>query len=161
MPNESTRRLARIEKRELSDVPPHWTEQERGQHLWRLLVDKGIDPGRLYSVQYYPERHCWLLSQETETASSRLPPRRSISGKEGELFYLQALAELRRTAKSAFGDQAARSSHFARNGCKYELPSTPQETSPRELARQLGGEAREVHIRFTSEGGWYPVAAGE
>src|SRR5207244_4823842 len=62
----------------------------------------------------------------------------------------QVTTELRRTALSAFAVAAARSVHFARFGCPYQLPPKPQETTPADLTRLLGGPAEdEARIRFT------------
>jgi hypothetical protein len=149
--------MARIDKRELTDVPAHWTKQQRGLHLWQLLGDKGIDPNRLYTVQYFPDHHCWLVIQEVESGLRPHSRKTTLSDKECELFYVQATAELRRTAQLAFGSLAARSTHFACYGRKYELPTKPQETTPAELVKLLGGPAEpDLRVHFDSEGGWQP-----
>lgn len=147
--------MARLEKRELADIPCHWSKEERGQYLWRLLRDKGVDPGLLYTVEYFPYRRCWLLIQETDSGPHPRPIASAPPSEVGRLFYAQVSMELRRTALAAFAAVAARSVHFARFGCHYQLPSKPQETTPAELVRSLGGPSDdEAHVRFTSEGGW-------
>jgi len=147
--------MARLEKREILDVPPFWTKQERGQHLWCLLQDRGVDPSRFYTVEYFPYRHCWLLTQEKRVPEKKRSDQGPPSGQASESFYVRALAELRRTARSAFGAVAARSLHFARFGCKYELPAKPQEITPADLAQQLGGlGGNRPGVRFDNEGGW-------
>src|SRR5438270_1623489 len=121
MPNESIRRMARLEKHELSEIPSHWSKEERGRYLWRLLRDKGIDPGRLYTVEYFPYRQCWLLTQEIEQGPHQRPIAMAPPCKGGLHFYTQVSTELRRMALSAFAAAAARSAHFARFGCDYQL----------------------------------------
>ena len=66
MRSERPRRTARLEKQELAEIPSHWSKEEQGHYLWRLLRERGIDPGRLYTVEYYPYHQCWLLTQEVE-----------------------------------------------------------------------------------------------
>src|SRR5437868_5792307 len=155
MPNEPIRRMARLEKHELSEIPSRWSKEERGRYLWRLLRDKGIDPGRLYMVEYFPYRQCWLLTQEIEHGLQPRPIAIAPPRNTGLLFYIQVNAELRRTALAAFAAVAGRSVHFARFGCKYQLPPKPQETTPADLMRSLGGQVDgEGRIRFTNEGGW-------
>jgi hypothetical protein len=150
--------MARLDKRELSDMPAHWTKPQRGLHLWHLLQDKGIDPNRLYTVQYFPDRQCWLAIQEVEPGPRPRSQKATLSDKECELFYGQATAEFRWTAQVAFGSLAARSTHFARHGSKYELPTKPQETTPAELMHLLGGPAEpDLRVHFDSEGGWQPL----
>jgi hypothetical protein len=155
MLNELSRRMARLERRELTEIPSHWSKEERGRYLWRLLRNKGVDPSRLFTAEYFPYRQCWLLTQEIEHG----PQQRAIApappGEASLLFYTQVSTELRRTALAAFAAAAARSPHFARFGCKYQLPPKPQETTAAELACLLGEPAdQDGHIRFTSEGGW-------
>ena len=155
MPNERSRRLARLEKRELAEMPSHWSKEERGQYLWRLLGSKGIDPSLLYTVEYFPYRQCWLLTQESESAMQRRPIVNTPPREAGRMFYTQVSTELQRTALAAFAAAAARSLHFARFGCKYQLPAKPQETTVAELVRSLGGPSNDPdNVRFTSEGGW-------
>src|SRR5881398_1522359 len=98
MPNEPSRRMARLERHELSEIPSHWSKMERGQYVWRLLRDKGIDPGRLYTVEYFPYRQCWLLTQDIEQGPQPRPIAIAPRGKAGLLFYTQVTTELRRTA---------------------------------------------------------------
>jgi hypothetical protein len=147
--------MARLEKRELAEIPSHWSAEEQGQYLWRLLRDKGVDPGLLYTVEYFPHRQCWLLTQEIEAGPQAHPVATAPPPDAGQSFYVQVSTELRRTALAAFAAHAARSVHFARFGCKYQLPPKPQETTPAELLRALGGPIDEATpIRFTGEGGW-------
>ena len=160
MDNERLQRMARLEKRELAEIPSHWSKQERGEYLWRLLRDKGVDPGRLYTMEYFPHRQCWLLKQEIESGAQRLPIAPAPPRAAGQQFYLQLSTELRRAALAAFAAVASRSVHFARFGCDYQLPPKPQETTPADLVRLLGGlDEAEAPVRFTSEGGWQPGAS--
>jgi hypothetical protein len=142
-------RLARVEKQELGEFPASWTDAERGRQLQLLLQRRGIDPGRLFRVEYYPHRFCWLVIQE--------PMARSTAASEPQPsdapFYAQLLAEFRRSACSAYARAAAHSLQFARFGCKYELPPEPKEITPADLADQLGGPAAAT-ARFDPEGGW-------
>ena len=155
MPNERVRRLARLEKRELSEIPAYWSKEERGRYLWHLLRDRGIDPSLLYALEYFPYRRCWLLTQETEAGCRLAPLGEALPHEKAVLFYAQISTELRRTALAAFASVAVRSVHFARFGCEYQLPPKPQETSPSELAQALGGTSGQgARVRFTSEGGW-------
>jgi hypothetical protein len=150
--------MARLEKRELAEIPSHWSKEQQGQYLWRLLRDKGVDPGLLYTVEYFPHRQCWLLTQECEPGLQTRPIAAMPPHEVGHSFYVQVSTELRRTALAAFAAQAARSVHFARFGCKYQLPPKPQETTPADLARALGGPIdAEARVRFTDEGGWQVV----
>jgi hypothetical protein len=151
MANEPVTRWARLDKQELADLSAQGSDQERGRLLRRLLREKGIDPNRLYRVEYHPHRLCWLLTQETA------PGGHSAPGMADDLFYLQALTELRRTARTAFAAVAARSSHFANFGRPYQLPTEPepQPLAPRDLANLLGG-TNAPPARFDSEGGWEP-----
>jgi hypothetical protein len=145
---------ARLDKHELQAMLPSWSNRERGGYLQRLFRLKGVDPDRLYSVVYYPERQCWLLTQSLDRSSDRLVPLIAE-----DAFYAQALTELRRTARTAFAAAAARSVHFAANGCKYELPARPQELTAQELIRQLGAASDAIGVRFDSEGGWHAHAS--
>jgi hypothetical protein len=148
--------MIRIEKRELSEVPSFWSKRERGHHLWRLLQDKGIDPSRLYTIDYFPHRQCWLLTQGHDPGLRPRCAGKLPTGAAAESFYVEATAELRRTARAGFATVAARSTHFARFGCKYELPPKPQETTPADLVQQLGGSLEDGEdIRFDTEGGWH------
>jgi hypothetical protein len=155
MRNERIRRLARLEKRELAEIPSHWSKEEQGQYLWRLLQDKGVDPSLLYTVEYFPSRRCWLLTQECESGAHPRPVAAVPPHEAGQSFYTQVSTELQRTALAAFAAHTARSVHFAHFGRKYELPPKPQETTLADLVRSLGGPVDEqARIRFTSEGGW-------
>jgi hypothetical protein len=153
---ERPQRLARLEKRELAEIPSHWSKAEQGDYLWRLLLHKGVDPSRLYTVAYYPHRQCWLLTQEIEAGTPPRPIAPAPPCEAGLRFYSQVSTELRRTALAAFAAVAGRSSHFARFGCDYELPPKPQETTPADLVSWLGGgpNQTDARVRFTSEGGW-------
>lgn len=155
MSNETSRRVARINKDELTDLPAEWTNQERGQYLRFLLHLKGIDSRRLYRMEYYPRRRCWLLLQEVEPGRPLFPAAPPSSGKADELFFLQTWIEFRRTARVAWSVLAARSSHYARNGCDYQLPTPPQELSPADLASMLSGTPG-ADASFDAEGGWFP-----
>lgn len=155
MRTERPRRTARLEKHELAEIPSHWSKDEQGVYLWRLLREKGIDPGRLYMVEYYPFHQCWLLTQEADREPHFRPIISAPLSGKGRLFYTQVSTELRRTALAAFAAAAGRSEHFARYGCKYQLPSKPQETTPADLVRSLGGPTeKDPLVQFTSEGGW-------
>jgi hypothetical protein len=159
MRTERPQRLARLEKRELAEMPPHWSKAEQGEYLWRLLRDKGVDPARLYTVEYFPHRQCWLLTQEIELGTQARPIAPVPPREAGLRFYTQVSTELRRTALAAFAAVAGRSAHFARFGSHYELPPKPQETTPADLARLLGGPNKsDAQVRFTSEGGWQAVS---
>jgi hypothetical protein len=155
MRTERPRRTARLEKRELAEIPSHWSKEEQGSYLWRLLRDRGIDPGRLYTVEYFPYHQCWLVTQEAEREPCLRPVAAAPPSGGGRPFYTQVSTELRRTALTAVAALAAHSDHFARFGCKYQLPPKPQETTPADLVRSLGGQTdKDVHAQFTSEGGW-------
>src|SRR5207249_9967061 len=107
-------RLARVNKRELADVPAAWTEPERGQYLRLLLRGKGIDPDRLFRVEYHPRRHCWLVIQDPPP-SAGFVPRLSQPGHSAAdaALYREVMNLFRRTAQAAFAALAAQSSHFA------------------------------------------------
>jgi hypothetical protein len=161
MCQEISRRMARLEKRELSEVPSHWSTEERGRYLWRLLRNKGIDPGRLFTVEYFPHRHCWLLTQAIEREPHPRPIAPAPPARTGLLFYTQISTEFRAKALAAFAAAASRSAHFARFGCQYQLPPKPQETTAEDLIRLLGGPTLPTtDIRFTSEGGWRESVVG-
>jgi hypothetical protein len=152
MASEPIRRVARMDKHELADMPTAWSNRERGQYLRLLLRLKGIDPNRLYAVDYYPCRACWILVQNGEPKAEEP---HSIAPQTAEAFYLQAVSELRRTARMAFAAAAARSQHFATFGCPYELPHQPQEITPADLRELVAGAgADNPSVRFTGEGGW-------
>src|SRR5918911_533444 len=122
MPNEPGRRVARVDKSELSAMPEGWTHRERGRHLRRLLERKGIAPDRLFAVEYFPKHQCWVLTQDAEAAA---PPGAAPPAQPEEVFYLQTVTEFRRPAGGAFASLAARSAHFASFGCDYQLPEKP------------------------------------
>ena len=145
-------RVARIDRKELLDLPPQWTNQERGQYLRFLLRLKGVDPDRFYRIAYYPLPRCWLLTQEAELDQTPA----TAAGQAEELFYLQILDQFRWTARVACAALASQSTHFARFGCSYQLPPEPEEISPADLAKSLGGSGSENKPApfFTSEGGW-------
>jgi hypothetical protein len=145
-------RVARIDRNELLDLPAPWTNQERGQYLRFLLRLKGIDPDRLYRLAYHPLPRCWLLTQEAEPDR---PPAPAVAQAE-EHFYLQAIAQFHWTARVACAALASQSTQFARFGCSYQLPPKPQEMSPDDLAKSLGGSGpvSKPAPFFTSEGGW-------
>jgi hypothetical protein len=147
MPNEFRQRVARLNKQELDDMPAPWTRRERGHHLRRLLADRGIDPNRLYRVEYFPHRACWLFTQDAEPRSSSPVP--APAAPSDEAFYLQISLELRRSALSALAR------HRAMFGTKYQLPPEPQELSPADLVSLIGkaGEGQRS-VRFDGEGGW-------
>jgi hypothetical protein len=153
MVSEPTTRVARVDKRELADMPASWTNCQRGRHLRALLRLKGIDPNRLYTVEYYPYRSCWVLIQmlEPRLAMTTL----AVPAQEAEAFYLQAISEFRRAARLAFAAAAARSRHFAVFGCPYELPAKIQEITPADLRELIGSAGEEkASVRFNDEGGW-------
>jgi hypothetical protein len=145
-------RIARVDRHELGEFPSSCSDAERGQRLRRLLHLRGIDPGRLFRVEYYPHHLCWLVLQEPADVQSA-----AVGGPQSDAtFYTQILGEFRRSARTAYSRVAAHSLQFARFGCKYELPPEPQDMTPADLADQLGGPAP-VNVRFDPEGGWqYP-----
>ncbi len=151
---EDRHRIVRIDRSEFADMPAGWTSTDRGQYLRMLLQLKGIDTARLYRVEYYPLRGCWVLTQEIE------PPRkrdRERSGREDSdaAFFLRAASEFRRSAVAAFAAQEGRSTHFAKNGAPYELPAKPQDLSAAELKDLLGKPAKPPKpAQFNPEGGW-------
>jgi hypothetical protein len=151
MATEPVRRVIRLEKAEVSNMPAAWTEAERGQYLRLLLQCKGIDTGRLYRIEYYPDHRCWLVIQESGPGPLAGTPRRETD----ERFYRQTIAEFRRTARLAFATQAAHSPYFARFGRTYQAPSAAPALSPAEFARQLEvAQASAAPVRFDGEGGW-------
>jgi hypothetical protein len=148
-------RVARIDKPDLYDLPSEWTDRERGQYLRLLLRLKGIDPDRFYRTAYYPLPRCWLLTQELAGVEPGPTDARG-PGQAEERYYLQAMAQFRWTARVACAALASQSMHFARFGCKYQLPPRPQEMTPADLAQSLGGPGPQGQPApfFTSEGGW-------
>jgi hypothetical protein len=152
MPNEFRQRVARLNKQELDDMPAPWTRRERGHHLRRLLVAKGIDPNRLYRLEFYPHRACWLFTQDAEPGS----PASSPSAQTDEAFYLQIRQELSRAARSALGSSGTLF------GARSQLPPEPQELTPSDLLNLIGDDAPiDSRVRFDGEGGWQPHALGE
>ena len=154
MENEPLQRLARIERAELAGLGSDMPLPERGRFLRDLLQSKGIDPDRLYRVEYFPGHHCWLVTQDAgpprAVAASRGP-------KTDELFYVQAIAEFQRIARAACAAMAAHSMHFARFGRKYELPEPERELPLSDLVTLLGGSGDETPpAHFDSEGRWRP-----
>lgn len=152
MSYQDSRRIVRIDREELASLPPSWTDLERGQYLRILLGVKGIDCNRLYWVEYHPQHHCWLVSQqETEEPA----PEPVYFGHSADALCLQALAEFRRTARAAWAALAARSPELARHGGKYALPERPNEVTPADLMDLLGGPGdSDDPVQFDNEGGW-------
>jgi hypothetical protein len=152
MPNDAATRVARIDKAEWSGMPLHWTRQERGRFLRQLLRQKGVDPDRLYKVEYHPRHACWLLVQEAGPEEPSIPTTAAPPSPADELFYLRAADEFRRTALLALG---SRPGPFANLRGKYELPDKGEEISPADLAHVLGGRpATDPPVRFDAEGRW-------
>jgi hypothetical protein len=148
---DAAQRLARIDKHEIADLPPHWTTGQRGEHLRRLLRRKGIDETRYYQLEYFPLRRCWLLIQEPARHGEGVAANRGY-----ELFYLETVAEFRRAARAASAALAAHSPYRLHFGDPAELLSTPQELTPAELAELLGSPAaRDDAIQFDGEGSWH------
>jgi hypothetical protein len=146
-------RVARLDRRELREMPAEWTDQERGEYLGLLLKLRGIDCQRLFRLEYYPQRQCWLVLQRLEHDERQIPA--PPSGKAAELFYTQTIADLRRSARAAHAALAGRSVQFALYGSPYRLPDQPEALTPAALAELLDQptvKKRPVH--FTSEGGW-------
>ncbi|HEV3116296.1 MAG TPA: hypothetical protein VGY58_04535 [Gemmataceae bacterium] len=153
MSSEPVRHIARIDKQELDGMPSIWSNCERGRYLRHLLRTRGIDPGALFHIEYYPYRGCWLFSQTKQPG--RQAGREASLFQNEEKFFLQTLAQLRHAARSAFAAVAATSIHFASHGCAYALPPKSQEVSAGDLAGLLGrGEGIEPRVQFTAEGGW-------
>ena len=150
---DEPKRMARIDWAELAEMPPAWTNRERGQYLRLLFRMRGIDPQRLYRIEYYPLRRCWLVTQPADPG--RQPAETPDGAKEDELFFGQIVAELRRTALAACAALAAHSPHFARFGGKYQLPAEEEEVTTSDL-RGLLGNAGDSNppVRFDREGGW-------
>jgi hypothetical protein len=153
MEHEPPRKLARLDRAELGGAGPDASPAERGRHLRRLFEAKGIDPDRLYHVEYFATHHCWLVTQEEG------PPRRrpAAAGDPADArFYVQVMAELQHVARSALRAMAAHSPHFARFGRKFEPPGPVREVALSELVDQLGGPGDDTaSVRFDSEGRWH------
>jgi hypothetical protein len=160
MVSEPVRNVARINRGELAESPADVPLAERGRRLRRLLLLKGIDPDRLFRVEYYAHHHCWLLTQDEEPAHPRRPAPPARGAKADELYYVNVMAEFQLVARVACATAAAHSSHFARFGRRsYNLPDPEQELSVTELVEQLGGpEAESDPVRFDSEGRWHDAA---
>jgi hypothetical protein len=153
MNTELARHIARIDKHELAGMPSFWNNRERGRYLRHLLRARGIDPGALFHIEYYPYRGCWLFFQTNEPGSQAALEMPLFQ--DDEKFFLQTLAQLRHAARSAFAAVAATSIHFASHGCAYALPPRPQEVAAADLAHLLGREAgTSSPVQFTAEGGW-------
>jgi hypothetical protein len=152
MANELNRRVARVDKSELSDLPAPWTDRQRGRYLRLLLWCKGIDSRRFFRVEYYPHPRCWLLLQEDEPDR---PRELSGAGQPDELFYRQALTEFRRVARAAYAALAGCSTYFARSGRVFQVPGEARALQPAELVNLLGpNPAGRRGVRFDSQGGW-------
>jgi hypothetical protein len=152
METEPLQRVARIERAELAGLGSDTPLSERGRFLRGLLQSKGIDPDRLYRVEYFPSHHCWLVTQD---AGPQRPGRPSGGPKADELFYVQAIGDFQRVARAACAAMAAHSMHFARFGRKYELPEPERELPLSDLVTQLGGTGDDTpSVRFDSEGRW-------
>jgi hypothetical protein len=154
--NDQLRRVARINKRHLSALPADWTQAERGRYLRLLFRVKGIDPDRLFHIEYFPQRRCWLLLQPAAGLPDPAPVDVAApASRTDEAFYLQTAGALRRAAIAAFAAFAAHSSHFARAGAAYQLPAQPQELTSAHLKDLCGHSTPDsMPIRFTAEGGW-------
>jgi hypothetical protein len=136
-------------------MPAHWTDLERGQYLNLLLHLKGIDSNRLYWVEYHPQHHCWLVTQQNSGEGGSVTSEPSFFDHSAEKLCLQTLTEFRRTARLAWSALAARSPETARNGGKYQLPDKPEELTPADLVGLLHrpGEPKPA-VQFDTEGGW-------
>jgi hypothetical protein len=144
--------MARIERAELAGLGGDMPLTERGRFLRELLQAKGIEPDRLYRVEYYPTHHCWLV---TQAAGSRLPEAGARRPRADAVFYAQAIVEFQRVARAACAAMAAHSMHFARFGRKYELPEPERELPLSDLVSLLGDTGPETPpVRFDSEGRW-------
>jgi hypothetical protein len=154
MENEPLQCLARVERGELAALGPDVPLPERGRFLRGLLQSKGIDPDRLYRVEYFASHHCWLVTQDAGPAGPG--DRAARAPKADELFYVQAIADFQRVARAACAAMAATSMHFARFGrSKYELPEPEQELPLADLVTLLGGSGDDTpSVRFDSEGRW-------
>jgi hypothetical protein len=135
-------------------MPSQWSEERRGRFLRLLFQCRGIDPDRLFSFQYFPTRSCWLLTQTPDHPSE--PRRAAASAYETDLasFYLQTMAELRRTALATLTTASAAPNWlWARR--KYQLPEQPQEMTVADLVNLVGEiDQSPVQVQFDAEGGW-------
>jgi hypothetical protein len=159
METEQRRHVVRIDRAELAGAGPDVPLPERGRFLRRLLQDKGIDPDRLYHVEYFATHHCWLLTQE------EVPGRRPASppphDRADTLFFVRVMSELQHVARAACRSLAAHSSHFARFGRKFQPPEPAKEVALSELVDLLGGPGNDTaSVRFDSEGRWRSEPSG-
>ncbi len=156
MESEPVRNVARINWGELAEALPDTPPAERGRRLRRVLLLKGIDPDRLFRVEYYPHHHCWLLTQEEGPAHPKRPAPPARGAKADELYYVNVMAEFQLVARVACASAAAHSSHFARFGRReYHLPEPEQELSVTQLVEQLGGPGGDdTAVHFDREGRW-------
>lgn len=155
MVSEPRQHVARINRGELVPLAADLPLAERGRRLRRQLLLKGIDPDRLFRVEYYPNHHCWLLTQEGEPTHPRRGVAPGRGGKADELYYVSIMAEFQLVARSACAQAAAHSAHFARFGRRYQLPEPERELTLTELVEQLGGPGDDAGpVRFDSEGRW-------
>jgi hypothetical protein len=154
--SEPVRKVARLDKGTVSEFPPEMSFPERGRSLRALLRGQGIDPERLYFIEYYPRHHCWLLTQGGEPEQRQAPVvRLAPAGKSDEAFYLELMTALQRAARVACAAMAASSTQYARSGGTYRLPEKPQELTTAELAELLGdADVGDRSIQFDSEGRW-------
>jgi hypothetical protein len=157
MENEPRRHVVRIDRAELAGLGGDLAPAARGRWLRQLLCGKGIDPDRLYLVEYYPAHHCWLLTQD-EGPRSDPPP----SGDRADtLFYVRVMTEFQQVARSACRALAANSPHFARFGRKFQPPEPARELPLSDLVDQLGGGGdATTSVRFDSEGRWHSESQG-
>ena len=144
MEHEPVKRVARLDRWEVAALPTQWTDEEKGCQLRLLLRERGIDPNRLYFLNYHPRHHCWLFTQRCPEPEALV----ATAGKADDAFYRQLAGELRRTARLASVSQGTW-------WVPYRLPDAPEIVSPSELAMELSaaGEAR-ASVRFNREGGW-------
>ena len=154
MPDELNKSVARLDREELTALASLGSNRDRGRLLLRLLRLRGINPDRLYQVSYYPHRRCWLFTQELGPRAA--PPASASQGDEA--FFAQLSMELRRTALAACAAPPPRDRPTAR----CELPPTPLEMTPADLAELIGGGGPSPSaVRFDSEGGWQEVGRAE
>jgi hypothetical protein len=153
MENEARRRVARIDRPELVGLGGDTPLPERGRRLRRLLRGKGIDPVRLYHLEYYPARHCWLITQEEGPPADQAEP--PLGDKADTRFYVRVMTEFQQVARSACRAMAAHSAHFARFGRTFQPPEPAKELSLSDLVDLLGGPGDDTaSVHFDSEGRW-------
>jgi hypothetical protein len=156
MSDSPSQQIARLNRHELTEMPPQWTDADRGQFLRMLLRLKGIDASRYFRVTYHPYRRCWLVSQAAGQGRPATEPQMSTV-KEDANLYLRLQHDLARAARAAVTALVAQSPEFARRGCPYELPTPTQELTPAAFADLLGQAAQKPSAaEFDSEGGWQP-----